>query len=161
MRSVLLGVRKKLHEAGHILSEWDQWCGALRAEVETEKGKGSLIPDGRFRIDDEHPCYLAIVKSYESEYENGESNVEHKIFPYNEYWHQSGDEFRVLFVMPTKARVARFLAEIERLPYRRFWFTDEESYRATVLGKIWGRRAISGMRPIQWGKRCTMARFGE
>jgi hypothetical protein len=131
-------LRKKLHDVGHMLSEWDQWRGALRAEVETEKGKESLIPDGRFRIGDEAPCYLEIVKSYESEYENGESNVEHKIFLYNEYWRQGADEFRALFVMPTKARVAHFLAKIEeRFPLRRFWFTDEESYRANVLGKIW------------------------
>jgi hypothetical protein len=31
-----------------------------------------------------------------------------------------------------------FLAKIEdRFPLRRFWFTDEESYRANILGKIW------------------------
>jgi hypothetical protein len=131
-------LRKKLHDAGHILSEWDQWRGALKHEVETANGREALIPDGRFCIDDGNDCYLEIVKSYESEYENGESNVEHKIFLYNEYWRQSGDDFRVLFVMPTKARVAHFLAKIEeRFPYRRFWFTDEESYRANVLGKIW------------------------
>jgi hypothetical protein len=58
--------------------------------------------------------------------------------PLSRYWRQSGVEFRVLFVMPTKARVAHFLSMIdERFPPRRFWFTDEESYRANVLGKIW------------------------
>lgn len=130
-------LRKKLHDAGFILSEWEQWRGTLKAEVNTEKGKESLIPDGRFSIGDQTFC-LEIVKSYESEYENGESNVERKIFLYNEYWRQSGEEFRVLFVMPTKMRVAHFLAKIEeRFPLRRFWFTDEESYRTNVLGKIW------------------------
>jgi hypothetical protein len=131
-------LRKKLHDAGHILSEWEQWRGALRYEVHTENGKESLIPDGLFRINDQSPSFLEIVKSYESEYQNGESNVEHKIALYNEHWRETHRDFRVFFVMPTKARVAHFLAKIEeRFPYRRFWFTDEESYRRDVLGKIW------------------------
>jgi hypothetical protein len=79
-----------------------------------------------------------IVKSYESEYEGNESNIERKIVLYNEYWKQYEDEFRVLFVMPTKSRVYHFLAKIKnRFPFRRFWFTDEESYRANILGEIW------------------------
>jgi len=73
------------------------------------------------------------VQSYESEYENGESNVEKKIVLYNEYWKQSGEDFKVTFVMPTKMRVAHFLSKIEeRFPYRRFMFTDEESYRTNI-----------------------------
>ena len=134
-------LRKKLHDQGHILSEWDQWRGALREEVETENGKESLIPDGKFCIDGEYTFYLEIVKSYESEYKDGESNVERKLFLYNQHRRDrnlQGEDFRVLFVMPTKARVAHFLAKIEeRFPYRRFWFTDEESYRTNILGKIW------------------------
>jgi hypothetical protein len=119
------------------ISGWDQWRGALRVEVETKNGTESLIPDAKFSLGDKNFC-LEIVKSYESEYEGNESNIERKLFLYNEYWKQSGQEFRVLFVMPTKSRVAHFLAKIEeRFPLRRFWFTDEESYRTNVLGKIW------------------------
>ena len=130
-------LQKKLDEARYPLSYWEQWRGALRAEVQTEKGIEALIPDGSFAINDDE-YRLEIVKAYESEYENGESNVEHKIFLYNEYWRQSGEDFHVLFVMPTKMRVAHFLAKIEeKFPYRKFWFTDEESYRSSILGKIW------------------------
>jgi hypothetical protein len=131
-------LEKGLHNEGHFIGQWEQWRGALRQEVETNKGVESLIPDGQFVIDDRAAFYLEIVKSYESEYENGESNIEHKIFLYNEYWKASREPFHVCFVMPTKPRVAHFLSKIEeRFPYRRFWFTDEESYHAKVTGGIW------------------------
>jgi hypothetical protein len=130
-------LEKALHNDGHFVGEWEQWRGALRQEIATMQGAESLIPDGRFAID-ERLFYLEIVKSYESEYSNGESNIEHKIFLYNEYWKASREKFHVLFVMPTTARIAHFLTKIEdRFPYRRFWFTDEESYRKNILGKIW------------------------
>lgn len=131
-------LQKALRDAGQSLSEWEQWRGAIGQHVQTEDGKESLIPDGKFYIN-ECAFYLEVVKSYESEYKDGESNVERKISLYNEFRRQTtSEDFRVLFVMPTKMRVAHFLAKIEeKFPYRRFWFTDEESYRTNILGKIW------------------------
>jgi hypothetical protein len=92
---------------------------------------------------DGNAFFLEVVKSYESEYENGISNIEQKIELYQNYKHQfqkkyqMGD-FRVLWVLPTKARVLGLLSKIEdRFPYRRFYATDEESYRKNILGKIW------------------------
>jgi hypothetical protein len=44
----------------------------------------------------------------------------------------------VLWVLPTKARVLGLLAKIEYdFPYRRFYVTDEESYKTNLKGKIW------------------------
>jgi hypothetical protein len=132
-------LRKKLHDTGHILTEWEQWRGATEIGAETENGAESIIPDARFRIDDEPHTYLEVTKSYQSEYdENGRGSIEKKLRVYNALWRHTRQEFRVLILMPTKLRVANFLAKIEdEFPYRRFWFTDEESYRTNMLGKIW------------------------
>jgi hypothetical protein len=124
-------------EASSSYFEWEQWRGALKQKVQTEEGAESLIPDARFMVNGT-TMFLEIVKSYESEYENGESNVEHKIGLYNQWWKEGGEDFRVCFVLPTKARVAHLLSKLEdRFPYRRFYFTDEESYRKNVVGHIW------------------------
>ena len=98
-------LERALCGSGHSLTDWEQWRGASRQQVNTNQGTESLIPDAKFSVD-ERLFYLEIVKSYESEYSDGESNIEHKIFLYNQYWEQTREEFFVLFVMPTKARVA-------------------------------------------------------
>jgi hypothetical protein len=131
-----------LYDADKVL-EWKQWRGDLKDEVETPDGIRALIPDAFFVIDHQDAFFLEVVKSYESEYENGVSNIEQKIELYHAYKHQfqkkyqMGD-FRVLWVLPTKARVLGLLSKLEdRFPYRRFYATDEESYRRDILGKIW------------------------
>jgi hypothetical protein len=41
-------------------------------------------------------------------------------------------------VLPTQARVLGLLAKIEeKYPYKRFYVTDEASYRSNIAGKIW------------------------
>jgi hypothetical protein len=124
------------------VGNWEQWRGDLKDSVETERGLESLIPDARFVLDDQH-FFLEVVKSYESEYEDGESNIFRKVALYHSYKHQfrkkyGGDDFRVLWVLPTQARVLGLLAKLEdEFPYRRFYVTDEQSYRTNIRGKIW------------------------
>ena len=83
------------------------------------------------------------MKSYESEYENGESNIERKIDLYNSYRSRfrekyGASDFRVLWILPTTERILRLLTKVEdRFPYRKFYFTDEQSYRKNILGKVW------------------------
>jgi len=137
-----LVLEKKLHDAGHLLASWDQWRGDLKDEVETDRGTASLIPDAYFVIN-EDAFFLEVVKSYESEYEDGESNIVRKVGLYHEYKNRfrekyGAEDFRVLWVLPTKARVLGLLSKLEdSFPYRRFYFTDEESYKKNMLGKIW------------------------
>ena len=132
-----LALEKKLHEQGFIL-DWKQWRGELKDRAEDS----SIIPDAYFTFD-ENAFFLEIVKANESEYQNGESNIERKFSLYNTYRDQfrekyGMDDFRVLWVLPTKERVLRLLAKIEaRFPYRRFYLTDEDSYQKNILGKIW------------------------
>jgi hypothetical protein len=84
-----------------------------------------------------------VVKSYESEYEDGESNIFRKVALYNSYKHQfqkkyGSEDFRVLWILPTQNRVLNLLGKLEEeFPYRRFYVTDEESYRTNLKGKIW------------------------
>ena len=110
---------------GHSLS-WEQWRGDLRLGPD-------LIPDAKFTIDGEAPSFLEVVRSYESEYRGGKSSLEKKLEAYHE-----AKIHRVLITMPTQARIAHFLAKIEDiLPSTQFWFTDEDSFRKRILGKIW------------------------
>jgi len=124
------------------ISKWEQWRGDLKDGVETERGLESLIPDARFVLNDQN-FFLEVVKSYESEYEDGESNIFRKVALYNSYKNQfrkkyGGDDFRVLWVLPTKARVLGLLVKLEHeFPYRRFYVTDEESYKTNIQGNIW------------------------
>ena len=103
--------------AGHV-EKWEQWRGDLKDEVETEQGTASLIPDARFQVGDQS-FFLEVVKSYESEYEDGESNIFRKVALYNVYKNQFRrkyglDDFRVLWVLPTKQRVLGFAREARR-----------------------------------------------
>jgi hypothetical protein len=124
------------------VQKWEQWRGDLKDEVETEQGTASLIPDARFQLGNQS-FFLEVVKSYESEYEDGESNIFRKVALYNIYKNQfrrkyGMDDFRVLWVLPTKQRVLGLLAKLEdKFPYRRFYVTDEESYKTNFKGKIW------------------------
>jgi hypothetical protein len=124
------------------VQKWEQWRGDLKDEVETEDGIASLIPDARFIIGD-RSFFLEVVMSYESEYEDGESNIFRKVAFYNAYRDQfrkkyGMEDFRVLWVLPTKQRVLRLLAKLEdSFPYRRFYVTNEESYKTNIKGKIW------------------------
>jgi hypothetical protein len=132
-----LVLEKKLHEQGFILN-WKQWRGELKDQADGS----AIIPDAYFTFNDD-AFFLEVVKANESEYHNGESNIERKFALYNSYRERfrekyGMDDFRVLWVLPTKERVLRLLAKIEdRLPYRRFYLTDEESYQKNILGKIW------------------------
>jgi len=132
-----LALEKKLHGEGFIL-DWKQWRGELKDQAEGS----AFIPDA-MAVFNENAFFLEIVKANESEYHNGESNIERKFALYNSYRERfrekyGMDDFRVLWVLPTKERVLRLLAKIEdRFPYRRFYLTDEASYQKNVLGKIW------------------------
>ena len=125
------------------LTSWEQWRGDLKDEIRTPRETAALIPDARFVIDGTSAFFLEIVKSYESEYEDGISNIVRKIGLYAGYKNQfkkkyGMDDFRVLWVLPTQARVLGLLSKIENdYPFRRFYLTDEESYRTNLLGKIW------------------------
>jgi hypothetical protein len=118
--------------------EWEQWRGDLKDDV----GGEALIPDARFTLKDNF-FFLEIVKSYESEYENGISNIERKFAQYSAYKEQfkrkyGHDDFRVLWVLPTEARVLGLLAKIEdKYPFRRFYVTHEQLYQDNIKGKIW------------------------
>jgi hypothetical protein len=124
------------------VSAWEQWRGDLKDGIETVRGLESLIPDARFVLNDQH-FFLEVVKSYESEYEDGESNIFRKVALYHSYKHQfqkkyGGEDFRVLWILPTQNRVLNLLGKLEEdFPYRRFYVTDEESYRTNLKGKIW------------------------
>jgi hypothetical protein len=121
--------------------DWRQWRGELRDTVIMDGEKQALIPDAYFSF--QNKCFfLEIVKSKETEYVNGESNIERKFKTYlayqdafaEKYLHE---DFRVIWVFPTKERVARILAKLEtEYPYRKFWLTDEESFEANMAGKI-------------------------
>jgi len=126
-----------LEKAAEI-TEWRQWRGDLKDTVDGE----TLIPDAYFALQGSS-FFLEVVKSYESEYESGESNIERKLNLYNNYRNPfrekyGASDFRVLWVLPTQERVLRLLTKIEdRFPYRRFYFTHEELYRKNISGKIW------------------------
>ncbi len=87
--------------------------------------------------------FLEVVKSAESEYMGGRSNLYNKIALYAQYKPQfrkkyGADDFRVLWVLPTKQRVLNLLAKIEDdFPSRKFFATYEEKYRTNIAGKIW------------------------
>jgi hypothetical protein len=120
-----LALEKALGDSGHSLS-WEQWRGDLRLGPD-------LIPDARFTIDAEAPSFLEVVRSYESEYKGGKSSLEKKLDEY-----RKARVHRVYITMPTVERVANFLWKIEDdLPSTQFWFTDEDSFRKRILGKIW------------------------
>lgn len=115
----------------HRLS-WEQWRGDM-AEMLDPDGQIDLVPDARFTIDDEEPSLLEVVRSYESEYERGKSSLQKKLEAYKKL-----GVHRVHVTMPTQLRIANFLAKIEDdLPSTRFWFTDEDSFRKNIMGKIW------------------------
>ncbi|HVB33754.1 MAG TPA: replication-relaxation family protein [Patescibacteria group bacterium] len=126
-----LALEKALHESGHTLL-WEQWRGDM-ADMLDPDGEIDLIPDARFIIDDEEPSLLEVVRSYESEYERGKSSLQKKLEAYKKL-----GIHRVYITMPTKLRVANFLGKIEEeMPSTQFWFTDEESFKQRILGKIW------------------------
>jgi hypothetical protein len=127
-----LALEKSFYDKGHILHSWEQWRGDLR-DIVDPKGEIDLIPDARFRIDDEDDSLLEVVKSYESGYASRESSLVKKLKAYK----QLGIK-RVYVTMPTQQRVARFLVKIEDdISTSQFWFTDEKSYQTNILGKIW------------------------
>jgi hypothetical protein len=130
------------------VTSWRQWRDDLRDTVETSEGKHAMIPDAFFALDDGSPIhrkafFLEIVKSYESEYQGGRSNIEQKLSLYQQYRPRfqekyGHDDFRVLWVLPTVKRVQMLIGKIENdFPSRKFWFTDEASYKRDILGKIW------------------------
>jgi hypothetical protein len=134
---------------GPSLNHWRQWRDELKDKVETDQGMKAIIPDAYFTLGDQ-AYFLEIVKSYESEYVGGRSNIEQKLSLYRRYASNGvhamsrfqekygGGDFRVLWVLPTQKRVAMLLGKIEtEFPYRKFWFTDEASYKAKLLDKIW------------------------
>jgi len=126
-----LALEKALHATGHVLS-WEQWRGDM-ADLLDPDGEVDLVPDARFRIDDDEPSLLEVVKSYESEYEGGKSSLEKKLNAYKKL-----GVHRVYITMPTQLRVAHFLSKIEEdIPSTQFWFTDEDSFRNKILAKIW------------------------
>ena len=111
--------------------------------VETSDGKKSIIPDAYFVLGGQRAFFLEIVKSYESEYQSGRSNIQQKLSLYQAYKSRFQEkyglpDFRVLWVLPTIKRVSTLLGKIDdEFPYRKFWFTDEASYKRDILGKIW------------------------
>lgn len=129
-------------QPGGRISEWRQWRDDLRDKVETDQGSKSIIPDAYFTLGDK-AFFLEIVKSYESEYVGGRSNIEQKLSLYHSYKARFQEkyglsDFRVLWVLPTIKRVQMLLGKIEdEFPFRRFWFTDEAAYKRDILGKIW------------------------
>ena len=127
------------------ISVWRQWRDDLRDKVQTNDGSTAIIPDAYFTLAGK-AYFLEIVKSYESEYKGGRSNIEQKLALYLTYKTRfeakygifDTHDFRVLWVLPTQKRVAMLLGKIEdEFPSRKFWFTDEASYRKDILGKIW------------------------
>ncbi len=127
---------------GGFVAEWRQWRDDLRDKVDTPDGGKAIIPDAFFVLN----CsayFLEIVKSYESEYVGGKSNIEQKLALYLAY--KNGfinkydmPDFRVLWVLPTIKRVQMLLGKVEdEFPVRKFWFTDEASYKRDITGKIW------------------------
>jgi hypothetical protein len=124
-----------------IPCEWKQWRSELKHTITVEGENQALIPDAYFSF--QNRCFfLEIVKSQETEYVNGESNIVRKFRTYlafqdafaERYGHE---DFRVIWVFPTRERVARLLAKLEtQFPYRKFWLTDEQSYQANLKGKI-------------------------
>ena len=121
--------------------EWKQWRGELKDTIVIDGEPQALIPDAYFFF--QNKCFfLEIVKSKETEYVNGESNIERKFKTYLAY--QDGfaqkycrEDFRVIWVFPTRERVVRILSKLENAhPYRKFWLTDEESYERNIKGKI-------------------------
>jgi len=121
--------------------EWKQWRGELKDILTIDGESHALIPDAYFSF--QNKCFfLEIVKSKESEYQNGESNIERKFTTYLAYRKAFAErymceDFRVIWVFPTKERVARILSKLETpFPYRKFWLTDEESYERNIKGKI-------------------------
>jgi hypothetical protein len=121
--------------------EWKQWRGELKDTIEIDGERQALIPDAYFSF--QNQCFfLEIVKSKETEYVNGESNIERKFKTYLAYQESfkekyGYDDFRVIWVFPTKERVVRILSKLENeLPYRKFWLTDEESYQTNISGRI-------------------------
>jgi Replication-relaxation len=120
--------------------QWEQWRGDSKYLVEAE-GE-SFIPDGHFVLDGQF-FFVERVRSYESEYEDGESNIEKKFRIYSAYKDEfrrkyGYDDYRVLWLMPTRERAKRILEKMEtKYPFRRFYVTDEESYTKRIEGKIW------------------------
>ena len=78
-------LEKALHDDGHILS-WEQWRGDM-ADLLDPDGRIDLIPDARIQIDDEEPCLLEVVRSYESGYRERESSLVSKTESLPEAWH--------------------------------------------------------------------------
>ncbi len=122
----------RLHKAlGKKLTFWEQHRAVLKDYADANGERLAIIPDALFTIDDEHSYFLEVVKSRESEYQNGESNIMRKIRAYDNYrprfqetW-QIGD-FRVVFILPTEERVQNLLEKMEaQYPHKRFWLTDE------------------------------------
>jgi hypothetical protein len=130
---------------GNVLTHWEQYRGDLKDYVETPQGTESLIPDARFVLSGQETnhFFLEVVKSYESEYENGNSNIFRKFGLYHAYRHQfrkkyNAEDYRVLWILPTQNRVLNLLAKLEEdFPYRKFYVTDEASYNRDIGGKIW------------------------
>jgi hypothetical protein len=122
--------------------EWEQWWNALGEEVHTMHGMTELVPDAYFVVNNQ-PGFLEIIKSYEDEYEGGISRTERKFEFYSRYRNQfrkkyGHDDFRVFWVLPTRQRVLNLLAKLEdKFPTRRFYLTDEASYKTNIKGKIW------------------------
>jgi Replication-relaxation len=127
--------------------EWEQWRGDLKDHIETREGVYSLIPDAKFTLNTLNGkgggvFFLEVVKSYESEYENGDSNLFTKIALYSQYKNQfrkkyGADDFRVLWILPTEKRVLNLLVKIaDSFPSRKFYVTDEARYRKDIRGHI-------------------------
>lgn len=122
--------------------EWAQWRGELLDRFRLGAEEVSIIPDAYFRFHNQS-YFLEIVKAKESEYKNGESNIERKVRCYMAYPDRFREryghkDFRVIFVLPTQERVARLLGKLEdEYPYRRFYLTDEASYQRDILGPIY------------------------
>lgn len=123
------------------LLEWKQWRGELKDTVLCNGESHALIPDAYFSF--QHQSYfLEVVKSQESEYVNGESNIVRKCKLYLDYREgftnkYGAEDFRVIFILPTRERVLRLLMKLEDIaPNRKLWFTDEDSYKENIKGKI-------------------------
>jgi hypothetical protein len=140
------------------LAEWRQWRDDLRDSADAGEGAKAMIPDAYFVLNG-RAFFLEIVKSYESEYVGGRSNIEQKLALYLAYRERFRErygmgDFRVLWVLPTLRRVQLLIGKVKgEFPNRKFWLTDEASYRRDVAGKIWWT-------PKDFGTR-TYSLFGE
>ncbi len=120
--------------------EWKQWRGDLLDKVE---GHESIIPDAYFRIG-ESCWFVEMVRSHESEYRKGKSNLVRKLEAYLAYRdgfrkRYGHPDFRVILLLPTEERVARLLSKLEddkALCARRFWLTHSAMWKSDLSGKI-------------------------